>query len=289
MVRWLVELNSIVITSTWVTFHEDYCRIVEPILPRLHPQASQLFAKITPDSFHARWYGSHYYEIDPTFSVNELEAFIDTYQQFRLVRAEMLAVELYRLADIYETHPTRLKQPFDTRIQVPNAFNAQHVPTQMRHEARKRVRRAKNARWNSREVKPSRFMYPPLVPYESQLQSFCDGLEDIANKQGIDGERSAPVEIVEKCQAVVQNAPDWAREDAEGEMDTAANLCKTLERQHMGRRGLTPNIRIRASGFQSAGLPVLLRGDSEVGWLGDFAEATAWLEEWSRRGLKHID
>ncbi|KAH6873049.1 hypothetical protein BKA58DRAFT_159360 [Alternaria rosae] len=183
------------------------------MLPRLHPQASQLFAKITPDSFHARWYGSHDYETDPTLSVNELEAFINIYQQFRLVRAETLAAELYRLADIYETHPTRLKQPFDTRIQVPNAFNAQHVPTQMRHEARKRVRRAKNARSNSREVKPFRFTYPPLVPYESQLQSFCDGLEDIANKQGIDGERSAPVEIVEKCQAVVQNAPDWAHSE----------------------------------------------------------------------------
>jgi len=275
--RWLSELNAIILTETWTTFHEDYSRIVAPILPKLPVQASAIFSRIP--ELGERDYKYQHHADGAVFSADKLAAFVDMYQQVRLVRAETLAAELHRLADIYEAHPTRLKQPFDPRNKAPDEFNAQHIPTQMRREARRMIKRSKTARWNSRDVKPFRFKYPPLVPYESQIQYFYDGL---------DGAPSAPVEIVEKCQAIMENAPDWAGEDAAREVDGVTDLCKALENQHISERGLTPKLCIRASRFQSAGLPVLPRGDAELDWLVDFAEATARLEERSRHGLENI-
>ncbi|KAI4920385.1 uncharacterized protein J4E92_008604 [Alternaria infectoria] len=284
--RWLSELNAIILTETWTTFHEDYSRIVVPILPKLPVQASAIFSRIP--ELGERDYKYQHHADGAVFSADKLAAFVDMYQQVRLVRAETLAAELYRLADIYEAHPTRLKQPFDPRTQAPDEFNAEHIPTQMRREAQRMVKRAKTARWNSKDVKPFRFKYPPLVPYESQVQSFHDCLEDVARNHGVDKHQLEPMEILKKGEAVVVNAPDWAREDAEGEVDGVADLCTVLENQHISERRLTPKLCIRASRFQSAGLPVLPRGDAELDWLEDFAEATAWLEGSSRHGLENI-
>jgi hypothetical protein len=256
--------------------------MVQPILLSLTPRALQLFTKMT--ALNRGGTGEHgYHETNPTFSVDELAAFIKIYQQFRLVRGEALATELYRLADIYEAHPNRLKPPFDPRIRAPDTLNARHVPTQMRREARKITRNATNTQWNTMGVKCTRFAYPPLVPYESQVQSWNACFEYVAGEQGVDGEQSALVEIMKRCQVVVESAPSWARVDTEGEVDAVALLSDTLERHNLGSHGLTPKVRVHAYSkgrpdWKLVVLPVLPRGDAELEWLESFAEATAWLE-----------
>jgi hypothetical protein len=292
-IHWLAELSSIVINKTWDTFHEHYSRMVQPILPSLPPQALQLFTKMTAlNREGTRPYQHGYHETNPTFSVDELAAFIEIYQQLRLVRGEALAAELHRLANIYEAHPTRLKPPFDPRIRAPDTFNTRHVPTQMRREARKMIRNATNTRWNTMGVKCTRFAYPPLVPYKSQVQSFHDCFEHVAGEQGVDGEQSALVEIMERCQVVVESAPSWARVDTEEEVDAVAHLSDALGRHNLGSHGLTPKVRVHAYSkgrpdCKLVVLPVLPRGDAELEWLERFAEATAWLEGNPSHGSKN--
>lgn len=275
--NWFVELNSIVMVTTWSAFHEHYARLIEPTLPQLPPQAKTVFSKIPElGCKDAVWYSYSRLSQNPPFSIDDLVTFIDMYQQFRLLRAETLASELYRLADIYEAHPTRLKEPFDLRVRAPHPLNTQHVPTHMRRQARKMIRKAKNGKWKCSEGSIVRFAWPALVPYESEVELFYQGLANAADIQ------VAPAEIVDKCRAVITNAPSWAQDSTEGEVNAVTHLSESLEQQHVSLYGPNPDVRVRAYQAEQSRrapvvLPVLPRGDAELEWLENFAEVTAWM------------
>jgi len=274
----LAELNSIVMDRTWSAFHEHYARFIKPWLPRLSLQAKAIFSKVPKlgikDAVCHRY---AYLSKDLPFSIDDLATFIDMYQQFRLLRAETMAAELYRLADIYETYPTRLKEPFDLRVRAPDNLNTQHVPTDIRRCARKLVRKAKNTRWKNTEGCVVRFAWPALVPYESQVEMFQEHITDATDIQ------VAPADIMDKCYAVVANAPSWARDNAEREVMAVTRLYETLKQQHLSLHGLSFKVLIQP--YQAefpkrapVALPVLPRGDAELEWLENFAEVTAWME-----------
>jgi hypothetical protein len=110
------------------------------------------------------------------------------------------------------------------------------------------------------------------------VELFHGGLADAADVQVV------PAEMVNKCRAVIVNAPFWARDDMEGDADTETHLSDALEQQHLSLHGLTPRTHIRAyesdrSKREHIVTPVLPRGDAELEWLENFAEVTAWMEE----------
>jgi hypothetical protein len=93
----------------------------------------------------------------------------------------------------------------------------------------------------------------------------------------------APADIVDKCCAVVANAPSWARDNAEREVMAVTRLYETLKQQHLSLHGL--NFKVLIQPYQAefpkrapVALPVLPRGDAELEWLENFAEVTAWME-----------
>jgi hypothetical protein len=206
--HWLSSLNEIAISTTWKALHADYSRAIEPWIAQLDGAAT-IFDKIplvgkSTTNYHNGPNLSQLKSSRTALSVEELSDFIDLYQKMRVLRAEASAQELCRLADLYEAHSSRLRMPFAP--QTPR-LNKTHVPSNMRCEARKVVKRASTTWWNCKEIYRYRFAYPfpALVPYTWTIQLFCKVLH------GGKLLESLPPETIEKsCKSLMQRIPAWA-------------------------------------------------------------------------------
>jgi hypothetical protein len=191
-------------------------------------------------------------------SIEELAKFFDVYQQIRTIRAEALAAELYRLANLYETHPNHLKEPFAPESPRPNE---KHVPFQMRSEARQLVRRATNTWWGKKQSYPSRFRYafPAIVPYARSVGIFKNGTEELKQSKCI-----LPMTIMEKSEAVYKAWPDWAMDnDAYAQMYSMRNA-----RNDVGH--------IRLAALGRTNYP---HSEIDLRWTENIVEVVAWMKE----------
>jgi hypothetical protein len=261
--HWLSSLNELAINTTWRALHADYSELVEPWMAQLDGAAA-IFGKIplfgkTSVSYHN---DSSLTEAKRNaLSIEELSKFIDLYQQLRVIRAKALAEELYRLADLYEAHPSRLTMPFAP--QMPR-LNKQHIPSNMRYEARKLTKRASNTWWNYKEMYRYRFIYPfpALVPYNWTIQLFCKVLQN-----GMLSESLYPDAIVKSCKRVVLEIPFWASKLRPFETDKMVNLSKALDLV-----ALDPN---KSSSWR---LIYCTHSDEELRWLEEFVGVVKWME-----------
>jgi hypothetical protein len=165
------------------------------------------------------------------FSIEELMDFMDVYQRIRVIRSESLAGELYCLADLYEAHPTRLTMPYAPQT---CRLNTDHVPTNMRHEAQKPVRRANYTWWGSKEIYRYRFefTFPALVPYGWTVQLFRRVMHTHVRSDSVH-----PEEIIEMSKIVLGSVPRWV-----------PNVLGHLDIDHItgtstARSQLVPNIK----------------------------------------------
>lgn len=200
--NWLSSLNEMVISTSWDVFHTDYARLVEPWVPSL-ACAATVFRKIPLLGEDQNL--TTLQVVQTALSIQELHEFISLYQETRQVRAEALAAELCRLADIYEAHSGFLKQTFAPQTR---RLNKQHIPTVMRNEARKLTKRMAHTWWKEGERYRYHFAFPfpGLVPYDWTLRLFDEVLQkhaapDLPHHKG----------IVENAKAVHDALPTWAR------------------------------------------------------------------------------
>jgi hypothetical protein len=261
--HWLSWLNELVVNTTWKAFHVEYSRLIEPWIIELDGAAA-IFGKIP---FFGQTWTSYQNESNLTeakrnaLSLEELSKFTDLYQQLRVIRAKALAEELYRLADLYDAHSSRLKMPF-----APQTLrrNKQHIPTNMRYEARKVIKRASTTWWKSKEKYPYRFAYqfPALIPYDWTIQLFRKVLQD-----GLLSESLYP-EAVVNCKRIVQGIPQWVPDLLRHfKTDEMVNLSKALDLVALEPKD--------SSMWQNTYRP---HPDDELRWLEGFAEVVAWME-----------
>jgi hypothetical protein len=265
--HWLCSLNEIAISTTWRALHADYSRDLEPWIAQLDGAAT-IFDKIplvgkATISYHN---GPNVIQLKSSrtaLSVGELSDFIDLYQKIRLMRAEALAQELHRLADLYEAHSSLLKTPFAP--QTPRS-NKKHIPSNMRCEARKIVKRASTTWWNCKEKPRNRFAYPfpALVPYSWTMQLFCKVLND-----GKLSESLHPETIVKSCKNIMQQIPAWAPPCDLPHLitDDMAGLSNALDLIALGPKHLW---------YWETTL--CAHTDEELNWLESFAHVVAWME-----------
>jgi hypothetical protein len=203
--QWVSALNQLVIHRTWSAFHENYSRLIEPWVPQL--QGTTTFDKLASLTNSVQWKTS-------PLNINELAEFIETYQNLRLIRAQGLAKELSQLADLYDAHPTRLKEPFAPQTR---RRNVNHVPANLRSEARKMVKRVAHTWWGDGEIYQSRFAhdFPALVPYDWSVHLFSQVYQKYISQQP-----DHPQEIVEKCRYVLEESPRWMQDLSGGELGT---------------------------------------------------------------------
>jgi hypothetical protein len=252
--HWLQSLNKIVIETTWKTFQADYYRFIDPWVPNVEGVASifdtvQLLGQVPKAGL--------VYAKRNALSLDELKDFMVFYQQIREIRAKALAQELYRLADLYDAHPTLFKMPFAPEYR---RLNEKHVPWQMRIEARKMTKRVVNSWWKDKEIYKYRFAFPfpALVPYNWTLQLFDKVLKEGSAVLTSDQHK----ENFEKAKVICQGLPVWA---------AGAPDMETLTQQ-VGR--WAPKHRAVMS-WDRAYQP---HREYEVGWLELFGEMAAWME-----------
>jgi hypothetical protein len=265
--HWLSSLNEITISTTWKALHADYSRAIEPWIAQLDGAAT-IFDKIplvgkSTTSYHEGPNLSQLKSSRTALSVEELSDFIDLYQKIRVLRAEALAQELYRLADLYEAHSSRLKMPFAP--QTPR-LNKTHIPSNMRCEARKIVKRASTTWWNCKEIYRYRFAYPfpALVPYTWTIQLFCKVLHG-----GKLSESLHPDTIVKSCKSMMQRIPAWSPPCDLPHLITndMAGLSNALDLIALGPKHLWY--------WESTLCP---HTDKDLEWLESFADVMVWME-----------
>jgi hypothetical protein len=261
--HWLSWLNELAINTTWRALHADYLELIEPWMAQLDG-AAVIFGKVPffKETLTSYQTGSSLTEAKRNaLSIEELSKFIDLYQQLRVIRAKGLAEELYRLANLYEAHPSRLTMPFAP--QTPR-LNKQHIPSNMHYETRKLTKRASTTWWSYKEMYRYRFIYPypALVPYDWTIQLFCKVLHN-----GMLSESLYPGAIVKSCERVVMGIPVWVRNLRPFETDEMAKLSKALD-----LIALEPN---ESSSWR---LTYCTHPDDELRWLEEFVGVVAWME-----------
>jgi hypothetical protein len=201
--HWLSALNSIIVHRTWRAFHKNYSRLIEPWVSQ--NQGTPAFRKLSSLEKSTQ---------AVELTIDELVEFIESYQNLRLVRAQGLAKELSSLADFYDAHPTRLKQPFAPQTHRPNV---KHVPANLRSEARKIVKRVAHTWWGDEEIYQNRFAhdFPALVPYDWSVRLFSQVYQKYTLQQP-DHQRA----MVEKCNNVLKETPVWMQNLLGGELGT---------------------------------------------------------------------
>jgi hypothetical protein len=261
--HWLSSLNEIVIDRTWPALHADYSRLIEPWLSYT-PGASAVFEKV-PEIGETTFDGIHdkmRLAKRNAFSIQELTNFMDFYQRIRVVRSEALAEELCQLADLYEAHPTRLTMPLAPQTR---RLNTEHVPTNMRREARKIKNRANSTWWGYKEIYRYRFAFasPALVPYDWTVQL----LHRVMHKH-ISLDSTYPEAIVEKSKIVLGRVPQWAPEILG---HSAADQDIGLVKAH--------NCLVSGALLSSTWLRSYRpHPKDELKWLASFADLIAWME-----------
>lgn len=268
---WLESLNFLVLDVTWTSFHEGYDKFIEPWIATLEDGTLEVFQKV-PDVGECK---DHYHWWLPqdamrkAFSVDELGRFLGLYQQLRLNRATALSAELCKLADLYERHPNLFKTPFAP--QSPRT-NTKHIPDNMRFEARKILKKAKDGQWSEKETSKYRFRFPfpALVPYNWATQFFSNHCSDnIA---------SLPEEILNNRQNVLRKAPTWIT-------TLKASLEERLETVNLSKaEGQAALCEPKVPEVGDAYLP----HPEDLQWLESFSKVTATLEEQYPGGVKDV-
>jgi hypothetical protein len=258
--HWLSTLVDLVIGATWLGFHEDYARLIEPWVPEVDG-AAVLFAKIP-------WLGKCVTSSKQVsaqrsaWTTEELASFMDIYQRLRQVRAKALADELHNLATLYDAHPTRLRTPFSPQTRRPNAS---HIPANMRAEARRLVRVAENKWWNPK-TQPYRyrfrFAFPGLVQYDWGMRFINTVLKK--HPMTTSGELY-PIPVMKKCWVVLNVPPKWV----EGQ-DGIVDLTKAFGHLGVGMEAL------RTPAVSNAYRP---HRASDIDWLLAFLEVVEWMED----------
>jgi len=201
--HWLSSLNEMVIDASWDALHTNYSRLVEPWTASV-PGSGAIFQKIPfVGVATGAQCGIDVKAKQTALGMQELHDFISLYQRIRQVRAEALAAELYRLANMYDEYPEFLKQPLAPKTQ---RLNKQHIPTGMRNEARKMTKKIVHASWRYGERYKYHFAFPfpGLVPYDWTLQLFKEVVEksavsDLPHRKG----------IAENIKVVHDGLPTW--------------------------------------------------------------------------------
>ncbi|ORY15980.1 hypothetical protein BCR34DRAFT_144250 [Clohesyomyces aquaticus] len=273
-----------------------------PRLPHLLEEEGETPAKISCDLCKreeetVRTLIGNYLIFGSDLSVEKMAAWIHFYQQLRLEKAEAMAAELHRLADIYSAHPTRLKTPWAPQSSRPNP---KHVPNQMQREARKLIRRAKHSWWGD-QVSRYRFAvpFPGLVPYDWCMEFFVKVMRKQSSWPVI-----LPADILEKCQTVIKRRPPWVTVEV-GTMPTTSQLeldealgamrigpetvtamlvlTKGQEKQRkVTHRDGTPDSRFLRATTQTQtetkGMNYSVHDTAELAWLETFMEVIVWME-----------
>jgi hypothetical protein len=262
----------------------DYMNsMIEPWIPRLEQaHGTESTAILTT---HA---GSNPGIIHRPLSVDEMKIFIEMYQALRVMRAESLATELNRLADLYDARPTVLKMPFAP--QTPPRQNLKHVPRRMRWDAVELVRKANTSHWMSKPHCRFGFGYPfpTIVPYDWCILLF----HNVFHTQKLSDQK-----IVDKCKFLLQKPPKWVKwvpSSAGPDDDTSVlparaskdttfstsiqETSRTLESLKLDEQ--TPKFLIekpetvyKSENVQQPHNP------EELLWLETFAEVVAWMEK----------
>jgi hypothetical protein len=259
--HWLSTLQRIVIDQTWQTFHKDYSRLIEPWISQVDGAAVFDTLPFHEDVTHVTRSGQ---------TVDELAEFVDVYQNLRLIRAKGLAAELYQLADLYDAHSTRLRMPF-----APQTYrsNVNHVPANLRSEARNLVKRAHHTWWGDKVRYKYRFQYsfPALIPYAWSVRFVDRVLHKNASLVSVHGKA-----FTEKCTTVLQELPSWFPNVLEGEIPNQIAKVSNSLRQL--------DITQEASSLGTQGMEKKGRGtycphtEKELTWLKTFGEVVAWME-----------
>ncbi|KKY21647.1 putative appr-1-p processing [Diplodia seriata] len=223
-------------------------------------------------------------------TVAEMTRWVGLYNKMRRVRLAHQAAELNRIANLYEQHYMRLREPWAP--QTPR-HNPRHIVIRLRAEA-KVLRFRSNEHGcgrlpchGSKEFAPYRFTpaFAPVVPYDWCLKLFCAVLrrhplpgEGGEEHGGLDG--VYPSEMVEK----VKEARDglttfW---DTFGEKVLDPTKIETL------RTAATPWSEPPGAGGEGLARFLTLRGrtkrvfphcENELCWLEAFTEVIAWMED----------
>ncbi|KAF2678926.1 hypothetical protein K458DRAFT_394338 [Lentithecium fluviatile CBS 122367] len=243
---WQRLLGGRVYLTTRSTFH-DYTRMIEPWvldLERDRPGSTAI--------------------LQNPRAITDLEGlidFMDLYWKLRRTRAEALADELYGLADLYDTHPTRLKQPFAPQKR---RMNENHVPAALRHDAQGLVKKSNSTWIGNKALYASRFAYPfpALVPYDWCMQLFMKVLEKYDLSESV-----YPEAMVEKCKAVLEAPPGWAAAvtvevTARPRTDPIADLSKAFGKLDLIPESMSTHILKERTG--NAYLP---HPDADLKWM----------------------
>ncbi|KAJ4293155.1 hypothetical protein N0V90_008437 [Kalmusia sp. IMI 367209] len=265
--HWLSSLNEQVFQKTWYALHRDYSTNVEPWfahLKRAHgPGRVSVLHKLqarSPPHFINRPFhlGTQRRELE--LSLNELATFIDVYQEIRLVRAEALAAELNRLADLYEKYPNCLKMPFAPQTR---RRNKEHVLRRLRIDARKVVDGAKHGRWAYSDTCRYRFTqpFPALVPYE-----YCRQLS--LKMKNLD----CPKDVMANYKIMCEGP---SRLGVSVKNDPNAGITAAFDQLGMEDDNLTPekNCKPRTSHLYCP------YGEATLKWLEAFCIASKWMED----------
>ncbi|KAH7066804.1 hypothetical protein BKA63DRAFT_523196 [Paraphoma chrysanthemicola] len=190
-----------------------------------------------------------------TTSIKEVADFIEAYQQIRINRAQALATQLNRLADLYEAHPQHLKEPFAPQSPRPNE---KHIAIQMRCEALQIVRRAQNRWWGTRPCGVYRFnrRFLPLIPYDRSTEIYNQNISKLRQAGTVTFE-----EIEEKGEAVSREWPEWEMIDANG-------FPVSYKQNPIGH--------IQWTKSQRMPLP---HSEVHLKWLENIVNVIAWIEE----------
>ncbi|KAF2827815.1 hypothetical protein CC86DRAFT_369048 [Ophiobolus disseminans] len=261
-IHWLASLNHLVIDATWNTFHHGYHKYIKPWSPKVDG-AAEVFelvphlGKLVPNSYSLE------HEMRMAFSIDDLASFIDAFQKLRLIRAEALAAELCRLADIYSALPALVKTPFAPQTPSPNK---KHIPDNLRFDAQKLIKRAINGRWTDKELSRYRFRFPftALVPFDWTTTLF--------NKVWKDDAAAIPEDIMAKYRMVIEEAPLWVT-------NMSASMRSQLKSMtELEQRALGAALPLCKPIFKEVG-EAYMPHPEQVKWLEAFAEIVALMQE----------
>jgi hypothetical protein len=294
--HWLCTLTYLALSSTWPSLHQDHAHLIEPWASEI-PEAEKIFQNVPylgqPDKHHdteelTTYIKEQFDANDPAFTVDELASFVSIYQQIRLKRAQAIAQDLYRLADLYEAYPRLLKTPLDPRPHAPSVINTTHIPSRMRQQAQRTLNLAKNTHWLRGIEYPQSCTCAPLVPHTWCVELFNavvaleSGLflEQETKKMDISGDEKKKTPdiktplLIREYLSVPVKPPTWA-------------VCEANEAAYSGTNAVTTATKIRIHAHQASkrsdggGRKLATRPhlDDDLQWLKTFTHVTACLEQ----------
>ncbi|KAF4308302.1 hypothetical protein GTA08_BOTSDO04277 [Botryosphaeria dothidea] len=288
---WLHKLSVLLARTTETIYKDSDCfKLLKPYLSAadLHALIEIgykiiVFSKDIEITFltynHYRHSVKH--DLSRALPADELSTFVALHQRARRARGLAMAAELRRLAALSEAHPTRVKEPWAPQTR---RVNEEHVPRQLRAEARKLERSLPAG--NKKRACSYRFVwaFPALVPYDWCLRLFTQVLE----KSGMPGGVYAP-EIEEKVVKVLDGlACVYGRDGTrlDGEKTSSVRLRTAGTPWSVQPEGKNDG----KAKFETEriGRDYDPHADVELEWLETFVEVVAWMEKEFPEDVKEV-